>query len=187
MNRCALVLQGNKCIVCLQDTHLIEDDIMAEKELWNNDVYIYGGKTNSRGVAILLNNNGNYLNLLIKLSSMKINLLTLYGPNIDSPSFFEEISKLLENVSADYNILCGDFNVALDNEIDMFNYRHVNNPRARQAIFDLMRQYDLSDIYRDLHPDTNISHGEDGILSNRQELIVSCGHKYTRYNEHLRN
>ena len=98
--------------------------------------------------------NGNYLNLLMKLSSMKINLITLYGPNNDSPSSFEEISKLLENANGDYNILCGDFNVALDNDIDTFNYRHVNNPRSRQAIFDLMRQYDLSDIYRDLHPDT---------------------------------
>ena len=134
---------------------------MVVKELWNNDVYLNGGKTNSRGVAILLNNNfeyeilacnkdknGNYLNLLVKLSSMKINLITLYG------SFFEEISKLLENANGDYNILCGDFNVALDNDIDTFNYRHVNNPRSRQAIFDLVRQYDLSDIYRDLHPDT---------------------------------
>ena len=159
--------ETNANIVCLQDTHLIDDDIMAVKELWNNDVYLNGGKTNSRGVAILLNSNfeyeilsckkdknGNYLNLLMKLSSMNINLVTLYGPNNDSPTFFEEISKLLENANADYNILCGDFNVALDNEIDTFNYRHVNNPRARRAITDLMRQYDLSDIYRDLHPDT---------------------------------
>ena len=153
--------ETNANIVCLQDTHLIDDDLMVVKELWNNDVYLNGGKTNSRGVAILLNNNfeyeilacnkdknGNYLNLLVKLSSMKINLITLYG------SFFEEISKLLENANGDYNILCGDFNVALDNDIDTFNYRHVNNPRSRQAIFDLVRQYDLSDIYRDLHPDT---------------------------------
>ena len=162
--------EKNASIVCLQITHLIEDDIRAVKDVWNNEVYINGGKTNSRGVAILLNNNfayeilpcskdknGNYLNLLIKLSSMTINLITLYGPNNDSPSFFEEINKLLENVSADYNILCGDFNIALDKEIDTFNYKHVNNPRARQAILDLMRQNNLSDIYRDLHPDTKRS------------------------------
>ena len=93
--------ETNANIVCLQDTHLIDDDIMVVKELWNNDVYLNGGKTNSRGVAILLNNNfeyeilacnkdknGNYLNLLMKLSSMKINLITLYGPNNDNPSFF---------------------------------------------------------------------------------------------------
>ena len=88
--------------------------MMAVKDLWNNEVYINGGKTNSHGVAILLNNNfeyeilscnkdknGNYLNLLINLSSMTINLITWYGPNNNSPSFSEEISKLLENVNAD--------------------------------------------------------------------------------------
>ena len=50
----------NANIVCLQDTHLIEDDMMAVTDLWNNEVYINGGKTNSRGVAILLNNNFEY-------------------------------------------------------------------------------------------------------------------------------
>ena len=70
------------------------------------------------------------------------------------PFFIEEIYNLLENVdySADYNILCGDFNIALNKEIGTVNYRHINNPRGRQAVFDLMRQYDVSDIYRDLHP-----------------------------------
>ena len=62
---------------------------------------------------------------------MTINLITLYGPNNDSPSFFEEISKLLENVNADYNILCGDFNIALNKESDTFNYNHIKNPKAR--------------------------------------------------------
>ena len=52
--------ENNGSIVCLQDTDLIEDDIMAVKDLWNNEVYINGGKTNSRGVAILLNNNFEY-------------------------------------------------------------------------------------------------------------------------------
>ena len=60
---------------------------------------------------------------------MTINLITLYRPNNDSP-FFEEISKLLENISANYNILCRDFNIALNKEIDTFNYRHINNPMA---------------------------------------------------------
>ena len=157
----------NANIVCLQDTHLIERDLVHVRGLWNNEIYISGGKTNSRGVAILLNRNfeyevlsckqdknGNYLNLLLKLTSMTINLITLYGPNNDCPSFFNEIQLLLENVDADYNILCGDFNVALNPELDTSNYRHINNPKARQAILDIMSENDLSDVYRELHPST---------------------------------
>ena len=92
-------------------------------------------------MAILINNNfeykilkntrdekGNFLNLLLKLSSLTINIITLYGPNNDCLIFFEEIEKLIENTNADYNILCGDFNIALNQENDTFNYRHTNNP-----------------------------------------------------------
>ena len=143
--------------------NLIEEDMMNVKGLWDNDIFINGAKTNSCGVAILLNNNseyevlfckkdknGNYLNLLLKLSSMTINLITLYGPNNDFSFFFEEIQTQLENVSADYNI----FNVALNPDLDTCNYKHVNNPKAKQAVLDIMREHDLSDIYRELHPNT---------------------------------
>ena len=39
--------EKNASIVCLQDTHFIKDDIRAVKDVWNNEVYINGGKTNS--------------------------------------------------------------------------------------------------------------------------------------------
>ena len=97
--------KGTKAnIICLWDTHLFEEDMMNVKGLWNNDIFINGGKTNSCGVVIFLHNNfdyevlsckkdknGSYLNLLLKLSSMTINLITLYGPNNDFTSFFDEI------------------------------------------------------------------------------------------------
>ena len=159
--------EQNPNIVCLQDTHLIENDMMNIKELWNNEVFICEGKTNARGILILLNNNfeyevlscnrdknGNYLNLVLKLSSMTLNLTTLYGPNNDCPSFFEDMQALLENNSADYNIFCGDFNLTLNQDLDTYNYLHINNPRARQAVLDLIRVNELSDVYRELHPCT---------------------------------
>ena len=159
--------EQNPNIVCLQDTHLIEDDNVNIKELWNNEFFISGGKTNSRGVLILLNNNfeyevlsckkdknGNYLNLMLKLSSITLNLTTLYGPNNDCPSFFRDIQALVENNSADYNILCGDFNLALNQDLDTHNYLHINNPKAKQVVLNFMRINELSDIFRELHPCT---------------------------------
>ena len=44
-------------IICLQDTHLTEQDIQLTKKIWNNEVYLWGKKTNARGVGILINNN----------------------------------------------------------------------------------------------------------------------------------
>ena len=54
--------------------------MMAVKDLWNNEIFINGGKLNSFGVTILLNNNskheklscqdknGNYRNLLLTIN-----------------------------------------------------------------------------------------------------------------------
>ena len=154
-------------ILCLQDTHLTENDKTIVGDLWGGDTFISEGKTNARGVAILLSNNfeyevleqnkdknGNYLNLVLKINSLIINLITLYGPNNDSPSFFREIKTLLDKTSSDYIILCGDFNVALNQESDTYNYKNINNPLSKQVIMDIITEYDLSDMYRILNPTT---------------------------------
>ena len=44
-------------IVCIKDTHLTELDTKLTKQIWNNNCYLNGQKTNARGVGILLNNN----------------------------------------------------------------------------------------------------------------------------------
>ena len=125
------------------------------------------GKTNSRGVAILLSNNfeykvlscdkdtdGNYLGLLLKCSTMTVYLLTLYGPNKDNPEFFRRINMLLQKYNVTYNILCGDYNLVLRPEMDMYKYKNVNNPKAREEVLNLMESNNLLDIYRQQHPHT---------------------------------
>ena len=154
-------------ILCLQDTHLIETDIITLKKQWDGDIFLSGSKTNSRGVAILLNTNfeykiletnidknGNFLNIVLQLSTFTINLITIYGPNTDNPGFFENFQSLLQNDAADYNIICGDFNLVLNPDLDTYNYRHLNNPNSRKAVLKIMKDNDLSDLYRYFHPET---------------------------------
>ena len=154
-------------ILCLQDTHLIESDIAALKTIWDGDIYISGSKTNSRGVAVLLNNNfeyetlsfkldkdGNFINIILKLSTLTLNLTTIYGPNNDIPTFFDNVENLLQNDSADYNLICGDFNLVLNQGLDTYNYKHLNNPNSRQKVLKIMQQNELSDLYRYFHPET---------------------------------
>ena len=52
--------ETNANIVCLQDTHWVEKDMIKVKEIWGHECFISGVKTNSRGVAILLKNNFEY-------------------------------------------------------------------------------------------------------------------------------
>ena len=154
-------------IACLQDTHLLESDIPLLKKFWKGDIFISGHKSNSRGVAILLSSNfeyqvlsfkkdtgGNFVNVLLKLSTMTLNLTSLYGPNSDNPNFFNQIQNLVASESGDYDIICGDFNLVLNPHMDTFNYKHINNPNARQKVLNMIDDLNLSDIYRQFHPTT---------------------------------
>ena len=105
---------ANASIVCLQDTHLLENDRSSIRQIWP-ECYINGTKTNSRGVIILLNNNseysildsfqdgeGNILQLLINFGTFKLNLINIYAPNKDNPNFFSKIVELAQNENADH-------------------------------------------------------------------------------------
>ena len=77
---------------------------------------------------------------------MTVYLLTIYGPNTDKPEFYQEIDRLLQKSDATYNIICGDFN--------MYKYKNINNPKARNTVLSLIESHSLLDIYRQYHPQT---------------------------------
>ena len=152
-------------IVCLEDTHLIEDDLNSVKQIWGN-CHLHGIKTNSRGIGILLNKDfefdvleikkdkeGNMLSLLISIDTMKINLITIYGPNNDDPNFFKDLQNNIDCTNAQYTIVCGDFNLVLDPKKDCIHYTNVNNPRARTEVLEMIKNKNLVDVYREINPD----------------------------------
>ena len=84
----------------------MDKDLIHIKQLWKGECYIHGFRTNACGVAILLKDNfeyetlscekdmeGNYLCLTLKIGSITVTLLTLYGPSKESPSFFLNIKR----------------------------------------------------------------------------------------------
>ena len=114
----------NPNILCLQDTHLTKDDISSIKKLWNGECLIHGTKTNSRGVAILINSGfeykilktevdvlGNYIIVQLNMCGLNILLLNIYSPNTDKPEFHEEIKDKIDNADFDHVIICGDLNL----------------------------------------------------------------------------
>lgn len=95
-------------IVFLQGTHLMASDIPCLEKRWPGQM-IYASYNNyAQGVAILVHKSvpfqkviqdsaGRYIIIQGNILSRKVNLINIYGPNEDSPSFFE---KLLLTVSA---------------------------------------------------------------------------------------
>ena len=152
-------------ILCLQDTHLTIKEENNLRMLTEFECIISGKYTNSREVAILFNNNfeykiihkeidndGNYVMVDLDVSSVSLRLINIYAPNMDSPGFFQSILKLIEESQQDHLIVCGDFNLVLNPELDSFNYVNINNPRSRQCVLEMLQLHNMKDAFRYLHP-----------------------------------
>ena len=84
---------------------------------------------------------------------MTLNLINIYGPNSDDPMFYKEIESLIDEENFDYNLICGDLNLVLNPDLDLHNYKNINNPRARQFILNMISEQELCDIYRQFFPE----------------------------------
>ena len=154
-------------IVCLQDVHLQSQQESYIKAEWGGDAYFSCLNSSSRGVLILLNNNfeykveqiikdvnGNYLILDITIDGKRFTLVNLYGPNDDKPKFYKDLRQKYKALNNDNIIMCGDWNLVINPDLDTNNYLHINNPRARSEILDsIIEEDDFLDIYRVHHED----------------------------------
>ena len=157
----------NPSFLCLQDTHWTNEDEKYIKKLWKGECIINGNRTNSRGVAILINTNieysvkkihkdqnGNLLMLDISINNMIFRLFNVYTPNTDSPAFFHELCTLIQEGAQDYTLICSDLNLTLNANMDACNYKHLNNPQSRPVLINTMNNSDLIDFFRTIHPKT---------------------------------
>lgn len=161
--------QQHCSILCLIDTHFTMEMEQEIRNEWGYEARFNSFTSNSRGVAILFNNNfeyqiheqpisdntGNLLALSISLENKKISLICIYGPNDDSPDFYQKLGDTITKLNNEEIIIVGDFNLVLDTTKDYFNYLHVNNPKAREAVLEQMLSLNLVDIYREFHPNVN--------------------------------
>ena len=157
-------LQAN--ILCLQETHWLKNEEILLSKIWNGDTILSGEKTNARGVAILIKRNfdykinsifkdfsGNLVSILITIDSLKYRIINIYVPNSDKPEFFEDLKQHIESSEHDHCIVCGDFNLTLNQKLDTYNYKAINNPKARTKCINFMETLNFTDAYRHLNGD----------------------------------
>ncbi|KAK6173986.1 hypothetical protein SNE40_017347 [Patella caerulea] len=154
--------QKHTNIICLQDVHFNDKKEPIIEAEWRFKTLICGYTTAARGVTILFNNNfeyklnkickdtisGNFIIIDIEVSQKRFILANIYGPNEDNPKFYQNIQSKLQNFQCENMIICGDWNLTLNPEKDTFNYKHVNNPKARLQVLKLCDELDPVDVWR---------------------------------------
>lgn len=147
----------------LQDTHFTSKEENYIRSQWGYECFFSNFSSQSRGVAILLNNNfefklhkvkrdenGNKIILDITMEGLRLTLINIYGPNRDDPNFYKEIHADIVEYDTPV-ILAGDFNLVLNPEYDTFNYANINNPKARDSVLDMLIDLSLLDVWRELN------------------------------------
>ena len=161
-------LKAKNCdIYCLQDVHSTQQTEKFIQTQWgNNNCLFSSGTSNKRGVAILFNKSidfvihnqcsdpeGNYIIIDITVDNHRFTLINLYGPNIDSPIFFDNIMSKAQLLNSNNPfILCGDFNVVQDYNLDNYNYKKQNNKKAHDKILEIKQDLNLIDPFRENNP-----------------------------------
>jgi len=149
-------------ITCLQDIHIDPKLEMCVKAEWGLNCIICPYTSHARGVAILFNSNfeyeihksrrdveGNFIILDITIDkTVKFTLVNLYGPNEDTPDFYNNIFNIVQEFDNESTILCGDWNLVLDPKKDLYNYKAINNPKARNVVKSYIDENDLVDVWR---------------------------------------
>lgn len=154
-------------IYCLQDTHFTEQLEPYIRAEWGGNILFSSNTSSSRGVCILFNinfeykilktkhdANGNFIVVNLEIEQKQITLVNIYGPNEDSPNFYSKIEDIIEEFENDTCIICGDFNLVQNQELDTYNYIHVNNPRAREYVLTMKDDLNLVDPFRELNEQT---------------------------------
>ena len=156
-------LRMNKySIICLQDTHFTQNMLAQINREWGYTCYHSTFSSNSRGTSIFITNtfefkpnnciedpNGNFIILDCNIEDHRILVVTIYAPNKDTPSYFQELQNKISSLNIPNIIIVGDWNLILDSTQDCKNYKHINNPNARKKVIEMKLHLNLIDIWRE--------------------------------------
>ena len=127
--------------------HFTKNDETAIINQWGGKCIFNSFSSNQRGAAILLSNNfeynilntkkddcGNLLGVDIENEGKKITLINIYGPNNDTPLFYNKVSETIEYFNNQSIILTGDYNLVQNQRLDTYNYVGINNPKEKDKV-----------------------------------------------------
>ena len=156
----------NPDLLFVVDTRIAKNIENTVKEEWGGQVLFASFDSQSRRVALFIKKNlpikildkfsdvdGNILAVLLEYESKRLLIEGIYGPNHDYPEFYEnKVFEKIQTWNPDHSIFLGDWNIALDKNMDTLNYQTVSNPNARTELIRKITENHLVDIFRDINP-----------------------------------
>ena len=152
-----------KCdILCLQETHSTSKTQTIWENEWGGKCLFSHGESNSRGVGIFFKRSlnidisqiqkdeaGRMLACNLLFNECQFSLVVVYGPNKDSPGFFDNIVTNTGNLAVK-KVIVGDINVVLKPELDA-NYPTTKS-KAAKHVEQLMEDNLFTDVWRVRNP-----------------------------------
>ena len=151
-------------IVFIQELHLPATDIIRLTKRWPGQIFHAPFTSSARGVIILIHKSipfqksklivdtgGRYVIVQGNILSQKINFINVYGPNEDSPSFFEKLFLDIAILEGQY-VIGGDFNCTLDPTIDRSSQKDTTHVKTRKLLNNYIRDLRLIEIWRVFNP-----------------------------------
>lgn len=148
-------------VAFLKEIHLRVQSKSTVARGWGEHQYFAGYSSYARGVAVFIHKRvpfreeevyrdpeGRFVMVKGCMLEHTVLFVNIYAPNIDDSEFFNTVYSHMLRLEADSIYLGGDLNLLLDPEMDSTTHGATNKPHARQAMLDIITQFDLIDAWR---------------------------------------
>ena len=176
------MIRKNIDILCLQETYATAENSNWQLQFPKHSIFHAYGTNHSKGVSIIVKNmpqlqckkvlqdsNGRYLSMKINYPSITFDLVNLYAPtsSADRKDFYQIVTSQLQN--SPRLVVCGDFNCFLNPSMDKLSQAKLGTRSSdTAALHTLLSTLNLTDIYRQCHPDV------PGYTWSRSNPPVAC-------------
>lgn len=156
--------QMRSSIIFLQETHLLKEDTSRVTKRWPGQVFYASFTSRVRGVMILIHKSvpfqlkqqhtdplGRYIVLNGTILTTQINLISIYAPNVDDPSFYQNFFLTIASYPGHY-VIGGDFNCVLNPVVDRSSGIDNTHQQSKKIIIKYLTDLNLVEIWRYLNP-----------------------------------
>ena len=153
--------------IFLQETYSSEKEEKVWSAEWGRKIYFNHGTKHSKAIAILIDpklqvtvekelrcKSSRVLILQISIDQAKYTCVNVYAPNDPTAqcNFYRNLRDTLHQFSSDGLIISGDFNCPLNEQDEEGGRKISSRANSTSLIKELMETFDLSDVWKELHP-----------------------------------